>query len=299
MSNTQPADDYDSSSSSEDDGKFGFWGAGGGSSGRLSEYMSKREKESKKDMLKDIAAKREADLAKEKAEAAKLELAKLEAAKLEAAKLELARLELAKAEAAKVITSENRLASSNSTQSLAEILSNRNSTVNLSKDQVNSDNNAAITTAMTALLTQAMGGSTSHRAAPRDEFNTDPELLDSITASKVLRRLGAYRNWSEQEIQADLNALEFHRLRTVKDLRELSFESWKEIKELLPLVKELLIKEIHRGRTLCSAPLSNSMADAGFSTPSDSTKNVRAPTSTPMDSPDLGQSRRAFQGRQW
>jgi hypothetical protein len=177
-----------------------------------------------------------------------------------------------------------------------------------SREQINEvprysvENTAAI---MAAYVAQAMAqGGAFSKGLPREEFDAEPELLDSIPASKVLRRIGAYRNWTEEEIQADLNALEFHRLRTVKDLRELSYDSWKEIKELLPLVRELLIKEISKGRSLSSLPRpeANYLSKTGSGSFSDTpveSKTIRAPTSTPMDSPDMGQFRKAFQVRQW
>lgn len=312
MSNTQHVDDYESSSS-EDEGNFGFWGAGG-SSGRLSECMAKREKDSKKDMQKEIAAKREA------------ESHKPELTRSDTARAELIRLDAAKIKAERSVGSQgSQTLSSNSVSSQSNLkMAPANSatyaqgtnarsladlnpiSAHLSREQVNVDNSAAFNNAMVAAyVAQAMTGVASvpltNRVVPRDEFETEPELLDTIPASKVLRRLGAYRNWSEAEIQSDLNALEFHRLRTVKDLRELSYDSWKELKELLPLVKELLMKEINRGRPQFYArpeiPLPNGafpMADAHTDL-----KSVRAPTSTPMDSPDVGQIRRNFQGRQW
>lgn len=339
LSNTENVEDYDSSSSSEDEGRFGFWGAGGGSSGSLSKYMAKREKESKRDLQKELAAKRESEMARDrpelaKAELAKAELAKAELAKVEQARQELAQLELANAEAAKDIERSmgsralaGNLASSQKSLQLsqsfhgqmrasaADLQSDRMNSIQQSREQVyeepkrsNIDNSAAVTNAMiAAYVSQAMNQNASfeNRGIPREAFDAEPELLDSIPASKVLRRIGAYRNWTEEEIQADLNALEFHRLRTVKDMRELSYDSWKEIKELLPLVRELLIKEINKGRNVQfprpDVPLQQASGSSSFSiadVPVD-IKSVRAPTSTPMDSPDMGQYRRTFQGRQW
>jgi len=328
-SNTEYVIDSDSSSSSEEDSKFSFWGAGGGSSGSLSKYMVKREKESRKEMQKELAAKREAEIAKEKAELAKADSVKAELLKAELVKAELAKAELAKADSAKAELSRigasqssagsqtlSAIGPSLSAQALSQSSSpeRTGSRDRSSRDRIDSreqiyeaprysvENTAAI---MAAYVAQAMSqGGAFSKGLYREEFDAEPELLDSTPASKVLRRIGAYRNWTEDEIQTDLNALEFHRLRTVKDLRELSYDSWKEIKELVPLVRELLVREISKGRNISlprtegnylpKTASSFSMAD----TPTEA-KNIKAPTSTPMDSPDMGQLRKTFQVRQW
>ena len=333
--------DDESSSSSEEEGRFGFWGAGV-SSGSLSKYMAKREKDSKKDLQKELAAKREADLVKEKAEIAKVEAAKAEAAKASLKLEEQKKSSGSQTLASNIGWSQNQAASSQTFSSQpiqaiqpaqaqppntsygshADLLAERITSSNQSREQIYNveepkrsgnvlaDNSAFNNAMIAAYVTQAMNNVSAavpfaNRVIPREEFDAEPELLDSIPASKILRRLGAYRNWSDQEIQSDLNVLEFHRLRSVKDLRELSLDSWKEIKELLPLVKELLIKEVHKGRSAAfvrpEVPLQNVSGNSSFSvteTPQE-IKTIRAPTSTPMDSPDLSQSRRAIQGRQW
>jgi hypothetical protein len=313
---SENAYDYESSSSSEDE-KMGFWGGSGGSSSSLSKYMAKREKESKKELQKELAAKRELEIAKEKAEAARAE-----AARAELAKAEIVRQEIVAAESVKDI--QKSMGSQTLAQmiggetsksysqlpirsSATELQNERISSAKQSKEQIyeapkySVDHAAAL---MAAYVAQAMNQAPAfaNKGVPREVFDAEPELLDSIPASKVLRRIGAYRNWTEEEIQADLNALEFHRLRLVKDLRELSIDSWKEIKELLPLVRELLVKEINRGRqvpvTRPDVPLPSGSSFSMSDTPVEY-KNIRAPTSTPMDSPDMSQFRRTFQGRQW
>ncbi|KAF9352475.1 hypothetical protein BGX26_009726 [Mortierella sp. AD094] len=72
--------------------------------------------------------------------------------------------------------------------------------------------------------------------APADQ---DKYLPDSMKASTLLEQIGAERSWSTRDIERDVDILERNRLYTIKDLRVLSPQSWKEI-ELLPLVKDLL-----------------------------------------------------------
>ncbi|KAF9998745.1 hypothetical protein BGZ79_007581 [Entomortierella chlamydospora] len=58
-------------------------------------------------------------------------------------------------------------------------------------------------------------------------------------ASTLLEQIGAERSWSTRDIERDVDILERNRLYTIRDLRVLSPQSWKEI-QLLPLVKDLL-----------------------------------------------------------
>ncbi|KAF8934072.1 hypothetical protein BGZ58_005960, partial [Dissophora ornata] len=58
-------------------------------------------------------------------------------------------------------------------------------------------------------------------------------------ASTLLEQIGTERSWSTRDIEKDVDILERNRLYTIKDLRVLSPQSWKEI-DLLPLVKDLL-----------------------------------------------------------
>lgn len=141
----------------------------------------------------------------------------------------------------------------------------------------------------------------------REFLSTEPELPDSVPTSKIMRRIGAYRNWTENEIQTDINTLESNRLRCVKDLRDLSPEGWKEIGGLLPLVKDLLLKEIHRGRggpppgrgyeTLTKTAMAPFDVPRGFEQSFQDMRMTKAPVSTPMDTPDFNSSRRQFHPR--
>ncbi|KAF9200385.1 hypothetical protein BGZ49_009400 [Haplosporangium sp. Z 27] len=67
----------------------------------------------------------------------------------------------------------------------------------------------------------------------------DKYLPDSMKASTLLEQIGADRSWSTRDIERDVDILERNRLYTIKDLRVLSHQSWKEI-QLLPIVKDLL-----------------------------------------------------------
>ncbi|KAG9321932.1 hypothetical protein KVV02_004507 [Mortierella alpina] len=69
-------------------------------------------------------------------------------------------------------------------------------------------------------------------------------LPDSMKASTLLEQLGAERSWSSRDVEKDVDILERNRLYTIKELRVLSPESWKEI-ELLPLVKDLLRQAVN------------------------------------------------------
>jgi len=158
----------------------------------------------------------------------------------------------------------------------------------------------------------------------REFMDAEPEIPDVVPASKILRRIGAYRNWSEHEIQSDLAALEVNRIRTVRDIREMTTDGWREVKELVPLVKDLLIKEVCK-RSLPAprgvsdipvsvappqrqtgpfelsraqfAPSSNVYAPSEAPNSNYDLRNPRAPVSTPMDTPDFSANRRNFQPR--
>ncbi|KAI7820237.1 hypothetical protein BC939DRAFT_505081 [Gamsiella multidivaricata] len=72
----------------------------------------------------------------------------------------------------------------------------------------------------------------------------DKYLPDSMKASTLLEQIGAERSWSSRDIEKDVDVLERNRLYTIKDLRVLSLQSWKEV-ELLPLVKDLLRQAVN------------------------------------------------------
>ncbi|RKP14903.1 hypothetical protein BJ684DRAFT_18735 [Piptocephalis cylindrospora] len=69
-------------------------------------------------------------------------------------------------------------------------------------------------------------------------------LPDSMKASTLLEQIASERGWTQEEIEKDLRCLETQRLRTLRDLRSLSKESWKEI-PLIPLSKDLLRQSIY------------------------------------------------------
>lgn len=164
--------------------------------------------------------------------------------------------------------------------------------------------------------TVASGDRLPLQSLQREFLDAEPEIPDSVPAVKILRRIGAYRNWSEIEIQADALALEANRIRTVRDIRDLSADGWREVKDLLPLVKDLLIKEVCKGRSLQSRIYesmgiprsalvgSTPMAGSGlvYAAPSEASNfdvraALKAPVSTPAETPDFNATRRVFHPR--
>ncbi|KAJ3083180.1 hypothetical protein HK102_001217 [Quaeritorhiza haematococci] len=69
-------------------------------------------------------------------------------------------------------------------------------------------------------------------------------LPGTFRASTLLLHIASTRKWTAAEIACDLEALQMNRLRTVDDLRALSGNGWGEMKELLPVVKDLLRRAI-------------------------------------------------------
>ncbi|CAG8448572.1 2097_t:CDS:2 [Ambispora leptoticha] len=76
--------------------------------------------------------------------------------------------------------------------------------------------------------------------------NGEVPLPDNMKASTLLEQIGKERSWFEDQINEDLQILEINRIYTVKDLRVLSRDSWKQI-QFLPLVKDLIREAIARG----------------------------------------------------
>ncbi|KAL0074465.1 hypothetical protein J3Q64DRAFT_1811798 [Phycomyces blakesleeanus] len=64
-------------------------------------------------------------------------------------------------------------------------------------------------------------------------------LPDSMRTSTLIEQIGKERSWTEDQIDSDIDILEANRLGFVRDLRDLSDNSWKVI-PLLPLVRDLL-----------------------------------------------------------
>ncbi|KAI9025961.1 hypothetical protein CLU79DRAFT_803542 [Phycomyces nitens] len=64
-------------------------------------------------------------------------------------------------------------------------------------------------------------------------------LPDSMRTSTLIEQIGKERSWTEEQIDSDIDILEANRLGFVRDLRDLSDNSWKVI-PLLPLVRDLL-----------------------------------------------------------
>ncbi|KAK9761259.1 hypothetical protein K7432_013967 [Basidiobolus ranarum] len=90
---------------------------------------------------------------------------------------------------------------------------------------------------MNSISNQEQGGSVEETSYP-----------DSMKASTLLEQIASERSWIRKNVNEDLAILERNRLYAVRDLRDLSQDSWKEI-ELLPIVKDLLRKSIKIGET--------------------------------------------------
>ncbi|KAL0089109.1 hypothetical protein F4703DRAFT_1449751 [Phycomyces blakesleeanus] len=61
-------------------------------------------------------------------------------------------------------------------------------------------------------------------------------LPDSMRTSTLIEQIGKERSWTEDQIDSDIDILEANRLGFVRDLRDLSDNSWKVI--YLPILKE-------------------------------------------------------------
>ncbi|KAH8548603.1 hypothetical protein BGW37DRAFT_505578 [Umbelopsis sp. PMI_123] len=77
-------------------------------------------------------------------------------------------------------------------------------------------------------------------------LKSETPLPDSMRVSTLLEQIGAERSWTSQQMESDISILAHNRLYFVRDLRVLSFESWKVI-TLLPIVKDLLQIAINVG----------------------------------------------------
>lgn len=67
---------------------------------------------------------------------------------------------------------------------------------------------------------------------------------NDISVEMVLVDIAADHVWTQVELNHDIEILLRHRMRTLKDLRMMTCESWKEITELLPLFYILIQKPI-------------------------------------------------------
>jgi hypothetical protein len=347
-------DEDDSSSSEEEGGAFHVWGSGSGSSASLSKMMARREKQEKRDLKRQIAnrnmeLKRENSV-KEVPEPAAVnksnELIK-EAISHVAPNVQRPSLSRSSTGSRTDLRNQAVVDPRGSRDSVSAPKRAPESIRNSETHLAHSSSRSEIHQPMTP---ESYGPSSDEfsRGAPvplprsdsssmyaayqqainpiqnlqREFLDAEPEIPDSVPAAKIIRRIGAYRNWTEPEISADLAALEINRIRTVKDIRELSTDSWKEIRELLPLVKDLLIKEVNKGRQAgwsrsgaeAARPFGISDINRAFNIqPQSNTsyaaseqsnydlRNPRAPVSTPMDTPDFNNNRRNFQPRnfQW
>ncbi|KAJ3410085.1 hypothetical protein HDV05_004110 [Chytridiales sp. JEL 0842] len=63
---------------------------------------------------------------------------------------------------------------------------------------------------------------------------------DHTPVSSILARVAFEHNWSPEELDGDLEALNKHRIRTAKDVRKLTKVVWAEIVDVLPVTKDLL-----------------------------------------------------------
>jgi hypothetical protein len=65
-------------------------------------------------------------------------------------------------------------------------------------------------------------------------------ITDDTDVSVFIYELGKRFEWTMDEIENDLDILKRNRLRKVKDLKAISSVGWAEIKELLPVVKDII-----------------------------------------------------------
>ncbi|KAI9005850.1 hypothetical protein CLU79DRAFT_780702 [Phycomyces nitens] len=66
---------------------------------------------------------------------------------------------------------------------------------------------------------------------------------DNMSVDELLKKIGEDQQWSESQVDNDTTILQRNRLYSVRDLRDLSDESW-EIIELLPFVRDILRDKI-------------------------------------------------------
>ncbi|KAJ1547362.1 hypothetical protein HK405_006048 [Cladochytrium tenue] len=69
---------------------------------------------------------------------------------------------------------------------------------------------------------------------------TDGTLPEDMSVADVVEQLGHDHNWSPEEIAKDIGQLMRHRLRTVRDLRRLSDQGWREITSIPLATKDWL-----------------------------------------------------------
>ncbi|KAJ3084946.1 hypothetical protein HK102_000491 [Quaeritorhiza haematococci] len=81
---------------------------------------------------------------------------------------------------------------------------------------------------------------TSNKGRPRTNSNGNKPLRSDYPVADLYRKIAKERKWKREEVEEDLETLAQNRLRTVDDLRVLSADGWKEIRGLLPVVKDLL-----------------------------------------------------------
>jgi len=101
------------------------------------------------------------------------------------------------------------------------------------------------------LSTIAKGSKADREKISKVNFDTiiskDVPIPDSMTAELLIKYIATEHQWYEDQTKSDISILINNRLATVKDLRILSKESWKQL-ELLPFTKDLLREAINRGK---------------------------------------------------
>ncbi|CAO3649644.1 unnamed protein product [Cunninghamella blakesleeana] len=102
----------------------------------------------------------------------------------------------------------------------------------------------------------------------------DPEytpLPDSMRTSTLLEQIGKDYNWSDEQVDHDIDILENNRLYLVRDLRILSNQSWLTL-EVLPIVRDLLQQSVYP--KLKTQIPSNTMAINLWATPTTSSTSL-------------------------
>ncbi|KAJ3077077.1 hypothetical protein HDU98_008509 [Podochytrium sp. JEL0797] len=67
---------------------------------------------------------------------------------------------------------------------------------------------------------------------------------DETTIDVLMKAIAAENDWSEEDVQSDVAAFKRYRLKRVKNLRSISTRAWVEMKDLMPITKDLVRKAI-------------------------------------------------------
>ncbi|KAJ3085974.1 hypothetical protein HK100_008849 [Physocladia obscura] len=122
---------------------------------------------------------------------------------------------------------------------------------------------AGITTGASFALSGKLGGLSRTRSnnagagSSADPHNEDPDFIgaliragsgiridERVTVEALMAGLAAEEDWSPEEVASDLKVIKRYRIKTVRNLRGLSEQAWAEMKDLLPITKDVLRKSV-------------------------------------------------------